>query len=155
MCWQSNHQKLFYIFNMQFHLHVLIFFKMGLTTSESSSSSSQCLSAARGSPTTLSSPITPCCKQRQGVLMFNDIYVRGGSHTYTHTMSYFHHTNMDAYLWTYCLVILFREFPLSTKSEGSLKSPVLACEVPLSLPRTQDLIHVPTQDTRTDTMNAI
>lgn len=31
-----------------------------LTMSESSSSSSQCRSAARGSPTTLSSPITPC-----------------------------------------------------------------------------------------------
>lgn len=34
-------------------------------------------------------------------------------------------------------------------------SPVLACEVPLSLSRTHDLIHVPTQDPRTDSKNAI
>lgn len=53
----------------------------------------------------------------------------------------------------------FQEFPLSTKSEGLLKFPILACacEVPLSVPHTHthNLIHVPTQDAHTDSMNAI
>lgn len=93
MCWQSNHQKMFYIFNMQYFscnisFTCIHFFKMGLTTSESSSSSSQCLSAARGSPTTLSSPITPCCKQGQGVLMFDDIYIMSEEHLFSHIHTY-------------------------------------------------------------------
>lgn len=72
-----------------------------LTMSESSSSSSQCLSAARGSPTTLSSPITPCYTTEHGVFdvwWCQDITC---SHTHAQTVSYFEHINMGVYLGTF------------------------------------------------------
>lgn len=128
--WRQHTEK-----TRHFTFMCFILFNMWLTISESSSSSSQYLAAARGSPTTLSSPITPCRRTRAQCLMIQSDTVqmcRDG-----------------------CLSLhssgFVREFPLSITSEERLMSSVRAsaCEVSLSPSHMDDLLHVPTQDPHT------
>lgn len=96
--------------------------------SESSPSSSQCLSAARGSPTTLSSPITPCCIQ-------DNVFEYVTMHEQMHEWSYTY------YVYGCCSVLCdFIWVP---------------SEVPLSVPPSNNLIHVPIKDASTESMDAI